>query len=685
MPIAYNEQTGEAHYLDDNGQWSRAKMAQNPQTGEKFVFDGKAWSPLKVRQRKPSMAEQAGRGVKAGLLSIQDALTFGTGDEIAAGLEAGGKVLKTALTPGQQTSDFSQEYNTALRRNRAELQAVREAHPVTSTINQIGAGLLVPMGAAASSVTPLRSALQTGAIFGGASGYGSGEGDVIDRLPSATMGAGLGALGGAVAYGAGVGLKGLGRVVDELVPADVRETAFRKVEAALARDKKTPQQFAEELTQNPELLPAAKGRSIQGLADALVTRPGETGERAAALKREITASATQKVSDELRAGLGTSGEFYQTLSALDDAKRAIAAPAYEKAYSYGGNVWNDSLAKLSERPSVKKGMANALRIAAEEGQDPRALGLDLNEAGDVVFTQVPSMKTLDYVKRGLDDVVEAYRDPTSGKLNLNTEGRAVNDTLRQWVNALDEANPDYKIARDAWAGPTKAQAAIKQGEGFITERPEEIAEALKGMTVSEKDYYRLGAERKIIDLLDKSPDGADVLKRLVGDKRKRDQLAALYPDRAKFDEFIKSAETRIENYNVLSRSLGGSQTEPRRQAAEDFDAATGLVGDVASGAESGGITGAIAAMLRSGSSRIRAPRESVANEAGAMLFPRNALERQAFINRLRNGPPPQLGFMARLPLDRLGQSQTIVPLSALTGQQLGLAQAPEYYYQERQQ
>ena len=67
-----------------------------------------------------------------------------------------------------------------------------------------------------------------------------------------------------------------------------------------------------------------------------------------------------------------------------------------------------------KRPSMKAAFAKAQRIAAEEGRNPKELGLDFNQAGDPQFLagadelgQVPSTQTLDYIKRGLDDVVES--------------------------------------------------------------------------------------------------------------------------------------------------------------------------------------------------------------------------------------------------------------------------------------
>lgn len=46
MPVATNPRTGEVIYLDQSGQWQPAKVARNPETGERLAFDGQQWQPL---------------------------------------------------------------------------------------------------------------------------------------------------------------------------------------------------------------------------------------------------------------------------------------------------------------------------------------------------------------------------------------------------------------------------------------------------------------------------------------------------------------------------------------------------------------------------------------------------------------------------------------------------------------
>ena len=96
------------------------------------------------------------------------------------------------------------------------------------------------------------------------------------------------------------------------------------------------------------------------------------------------------------------------------------------------NPETGAIGTLLPRPSMRAGMANAMKIATEEGRNPNVLGIDLNAQGEPVFTRVPSWQTLDYLKRGLDNVVEQYRDKATGKLVLDTYGRAAKLTRQQF-------------------------------------------------------------------------------------------------------------------------------------------------------------------------------------------------------------------------------------------------------------
>jgi len=64
-------------------------------------------------------------------------------------------------------------------------------------------------------------------------------------------------------------------------------------------------------------------------------------------------------------------------------------------------------------------------------------------------------QTLDYVKRGLDDILEEKSDKVTGRLQLDEYLRSVNQVRAQLVNEVDRLNPGYRAARQAYQGPAR--------------------------------------------------------------------------------------------------------------------------------------------------------------------------------------------------------------------------------------
>jgi len=228
------------------------------------------------------------------------------------------------------------------------------------------------------------------------------------------------------------------------------------------------------------------------------------------------------------------------MQALVDAGRVRAAPLYEKAYA-SGPIDSPHLQVLEARPSMQRAMARAMRIAAEEGREPNDLGFrvvkragtpeeiktkrtaqfDLGSGRSMtrevvdtshgpvpledVMIQVerPSAHTYDYVKRGLDDILNTYRDKTTGKLVLDEEGRAILGTLNNMRSELVKANPDYGRALAASGDYLSADTAFRNGgrdvfNPNLTER--QITEKFGKMSEGERDAYKGGIANRFYDL-----------------------------------------------------------------------------------------------------------------------------------------------------------------------------------------
>ena len=173
---------------------------------------------------------------------------------------------------------------------------------------------------------------------------------------------------------------------------------------------------------------------------------------------------------------------------------------------------------------------------------------------------MPTWQTYDYIKRGMDDVVEGYRDPTSGKLNLDTQGRAVNSTLRDFLGRVDQANPDYAAARAAYAGPASMRDALSAGTDAISQAPNVIRARMANMGDAEKAHYWLGMRSALAQKAAASNDGVNVVRTLVGSGAKRDALAEAAGGSANVENFLQSLEREQQMNVTYNKVTGGSST-----------------------------------------------------------------------------------------------------------------------------
>lgn len=196
MPVAFNEETGELRVLDPGGKWVKPVVAENPDTGERLYRDGEEWKPIPLSANE----RNAGR-VASGL----QGLLLGAGDEVTAAVGNPISAAKAAVgAEDEETGGYYQE----LRKFRDIENRFRRERPVEAFALTGGAGLggaLLTGGAGASTIGArlapnagrITQAAATGATYGGAAGFASGEGGLVNRLLSGVFGAGAGGVLGA--------------------------------------------------------------------------------------------------------------------------------------------------------------------------------------------------------------------------------------------------------------------------------------------------------------------------------------------------------------------------------------------------------------------------------------------------------------------------------------------------------
>lgn len=201
--------------------------------------------------------------------------------------------------------------------------------------------------------------------------------------------------------------------------------------------------------------------------------------------------------------------------------------------------------------------------------------------------EIPSMQTLDYIKRGMDDVVNGFRNPITRTLDLDEGGRAIVGTVRSYRDELvrltgGDTGP-YARALAAGGEPLRLEDAFRRSEKlFQTGTPMRTFEtAIERMGEAERNALVAGFADK---LFRDAQSGAMSLNRMqqLTVPVTREKLAALLdPQRA--DDFIRRVTARIELSRSGSRMAPGtnSVTAEALAAMAEQDGQTGFSADMA--------------------------------------------------------------------------------------------------------
>lgn len=597
---------------------------------------------------------------------IMQGLTAGLSDE-AVGV--GGILANAIAAPFSKkvNLDPSGAYRRSRDAERARIEATRKKSPWLSFGGELGGGLLTGGGAAASvgkGLGPLlKQGAKVGAVSGAVSGFGYGDG-----AENSLVGTGLGAgLGGVI----GAAIPVASRLASKTVSGARRFASPQGgvgrsiVSRALEADNVSPRSAAVAIQEAEKrgvpLMLADLGSNIRGLAGSLARKPGQsrTIARNAVLARQE--GQGERLRSAITRDLGPIVNPYEMSDQLVARARSAAAPLYDEAYSVPV-VGTPELDDILNTPAGRQALGRARTIAANERRDPAALGFRLDADGNVVLEPTVPMtltragssggapveqrgfttQTLDYVKRGLDDIVEANRDPVTRRLHLDEAGRAINDVRASLVNEVDKLNPAYAKARAAYQGPAREKQAMELGRKALNASDQEIVRMTDGLSDSELDQFLLGYRSAMGEAVDRRVDGGDKAAALLGTPRKRQALEQAFGGRANLGQFGRTLQDERQAYETYRAIATGSPTAERLAddaMTDDLSLLQDATGKAIKGAATGGIAGLLATgwdaagdVWKFGAGKAG---ESAREDAAALLFntDRAALEdamRQAF-------------------------------------------------------
>lgn len=574
-------------------------------------------------------------------------LTFNQGDEIVG-------VARAALDPlvhGSSGKNFSERYDAAVGDERQKLADYKHFYPGRATAAEIAGAIPTSLG----TVTALERVLGRGA--GGAIGagegfaYGFGEGEggpgarAMHAIPNTALGGAFGAAAPLVARGAANASQGLaaGRIADRLGVSRPASDILRFT--TQADDSLSNEGIRRIASAGPNGMLADAGPASQRLLDTIVQSGGPGARVARERVQGRVTNASAQVPASLDRALGPAG-------AARPAKDANINPLYEQAYAtpidYArpeGQIIENLVNTRVPRAAIEK--ANALMRL--EGEGSRQVLIDQAENGAVTLRQMPDVRQLDYITRGLADTAEDTRVVGRGMTN---EGRLMSGLSREIRQNMRALVPAYGDALDTAAGYLRERSAREFGEEMLNPRfsSADIDDVVGAMGNAERQRLAQGVRQHIDDTLanvettlaDPNQDSREALTalRALSSRASRNKIEAVVGPGAANDMF-RSLDQADKAFQLRASIRDNSATAARqivdrqiRGATEDGVVNAAKRGEILSLDDSGLLARAIQMTTGATEAGRRTEGEGVRTEVADVLT-RQGPDAMRLLRRLR--------------------------------------------------
>lgn len=541
-------------------------------------------------------------------------LGMGWGDEAEAWLRS-----KLGDQPYEQAlGQIRQEYARYARENPGTAMAAEFAGGMAPAVGM----MFVPGGQGAAVTQAQRStmgALARLAALGGATGAVSGAGTAEEggRVGGAVTGGTLGTIIGGGAPVVLRGAKGAGQWLRErLAPTEsvIASRAGEKMTKAMRESNLTPQQIEQMVARDRAMgVPSTVANvdaAMADLAEAMAQRTGKGTRKVEKTLSQQKTGARERTYQQVAKGLKP-GNYYEDEAKLVKDLRGKAGTMYDEAYAWG-DVDDPRIVEALKNPQFQQFFNKARGIADTEaqaaklrGEDPSRFALPeiykptgkFTDSGAEILelTKLPDVRTLDYIKRGIDASIESG---FKGQGMSTAEASALRDLRREFVKAIDENVPAYRTARQEYAGDMEVIDAMRLGRtDFGKLDSEQVVNMVAGMSKAEKEAFRTGVARNLYGQIMKSARNENAANNIINSPETSAKLQPLFDDPAHFRLFKAAMEREAQLFQQASKILAGSQTEKRgvmrRELEEDGEIGQ-AIGQAITGNPSNALTGLVA-------------------------------------------------------------------------------------------
>ncbi|MGS4985881.1 hypothetical protein SAMN05444149_1081 [Pseudosulfitobacter pseudonitzschiae] len=439
-----------------------------------------------------------------------ESMTLGLGgDELSGAVYAPAKRALAAVGLG---GDAEASYESERDRFRANEEGMSGVGKFSADVTGSVVPAILGLGVVKAAPTiwgAIGRGAGLGATAGGTQGFMEGEGGFSDREVSGGIGAGAGAVvGGAIppaaAFGKQVYRTAQGAFRNSRIGKEIGDQfgvspeAGRVVSRLVGEENPAAMQDAIRRA-GPNAMLADASPNMSGMLDASMRNPAPGAAVARTRVDDRAAEASYGVIDALTGGKsGPRMPPVATQRAMGAAARGKVHPLYEKAYNTAidysapeGRAIEDIVSRIPAG-KAQKAIQSASERMAYDGLPNAQIMASIGDDGKVVFSEMPNVMQLDYIKRAFDEIAEDGKDAVTGK--LSSDGAFAARIAKDLREAVKEAVPEYGEALSAASTDIRSRAAVRAGQSLLRPQTtvEDAAEAIADATPAELRAMREG-------------------------------------------------------------------------------------------------------------------------------------------------------------------------------------------------
>ncbi len=240
--------------------------------------------------------------------------------------------------------------------------------------------------------------------------------------------------------------------------------------------------------------------------------------------------------------------------------------AAQNAYRTARNTPGSNMTQATNRVEKARQTLRQAQAAINAAPSPSTA------ASVPAYTQ----QTLDYVKRGMDDVLEQQRNPVTGRLQLDEAGRAQAGVRGSLLSENDRLNPGFADARAAYAGPMASRDALNRGVDAYGLHPDELGIQVGNQSPEHLGQMQLGYRGALVDHAGRIRDSGNPWDATLGSPIARDRLGTMYPNNPGVPNLLRQSDLEKQVAQTTNAVLGNSRTA-RNQIADQAFATNPLV------------------------------------------------------------------------------------------------------------